>query len=457
MTATCFRCDWVGDTDGAACPRCGAPLYRPAPRDSGRRAAARSESGADPDSPAAGSGPAGSDQDRAASEGRPVATSARAVFAVVGTAFFVIAVLLSQGIPEREPRRVAPSPSSRGGPTGFLVYAVPDGAGSARLWRWDLVTDEVREGPLIPAPLQLVNVRSPSYGWLGVTSDVGEGSVEASVLDSVEVGAEVEALGRGTIVTWARQGETALLVQRGPLLDGCRRRVSVVAVHVDRPGVERVFDATICGDVLSVGRTTVGHFLTMRGRDGIHVVGAGYSDAGILLRHHGLIAVSPGGDMLVTPSADLVPADLAPRRGAGAGRDVPLAPVAGRVSFLAQFSGPPVPYLVDGARLRVDEVLSYGPGATTALVLGRAGDEPHGLWELPLDEPGNSSTAPRSVGAVDGFTAATYANDGTAYVVTGGRLWLLRNHRLTPLDVPDGAPTPAGPLAWVVQEPISDL
>ena len=37
MTATCFRCDWVGETGRAACPSCGAPLYRPAPRDPERR------------------------------------------------------------------------------------------------------------------------------------------------------------------------------------------------------------------------------------------------------------------------------------------------------------------------------------------------------------------------------------------------------------------------------------
>ena len=24
----CLRCDWAGETEGPACPRCGAPLYR---------------------------------------------------------------------------------------------------------------------------------------------------------------------------------------------------------------------------------------------------------------------------------------------------------------------------------------------------------------------------------------------------------------------------------------------
>jgi len=372
----------------------------------------------------------------------------------VGAVFFVILVLLSRGSPDPGPRRVDSSPVPRGGPTGILVYAMADGGGSARLWRWNLASGEVKKGPLIPDPVELVNVRSPSFGWLGITSHRGRGMLEASVLDSLEVGAEPERLGRGTIVTWARQGETALLVDRGPPSDGCRRTVSVSAAHVDRPGRERVLRETLCGDILSVGRTSIGHFLTRLGPGGVDVVGAGYNDAGLLLRDHGLIAVSPGGDMLVTPSADLLPTDPTAAED-GVGR--PRHRVTGRVSLYAQFRGPPVPYLVEGAPLRVDEVLAYGPGAQVALVVGRVGDGPPGLWELPLLTVGDALSPPRLVGSADGFTFAAYTNDGSAYVATGGSLYILREHVLKWLDGPEGAPTPAGPLAWIVQEPISDL
>jgi hypothetical protein len=443
VTATCLRCDWVGDSTSASCPECGAPLYRSTrPRGTGQ------------DRSVSGHGPLETAEEPAPSEARPVTTSSRSVFATVGTVFLVILVLLAQGSRDPGPRRSDRSLVPRGVPMGILVYAMADGGGSARLWRWDLASGDVRKGPLIPDPVELVNVRSPSFGWLGITSDLGRGVLEASVLDSLEVGAEPERLGRGAIVTWARQGETALLVERGPL-DGCRRTVSVSAAHVDRPRRELVLRETLCGDVLSVGRTSLGHFLTRLGPDGVHVVGAGYRDAGVLLPDHGLIAVSPGGEMIVTPSADLPSTD--PASVHGTGRSMPPIPVTGRASLYPQFRGPPVPYLVSGARLRVDEVLAYGPGASVALVVGRVGGDPPGLWELPLIVPGDRSIQPRRVGSDDGSTFAAYTNDGTAYVATGGSLYILQDHELKVLDGPEGSPTPAGPLAWIVQEPITDL
>ena len=452
MTGTCFRCDWIGDTDADSCPECGAPLYRPASPGRTKRASH--------DRASLGSGVGSetevsqeSDDHRPLSEGRPATTSPRSVFAVVGTVFFVILVLLSRGGPEPARRPVEPTPSVPDGPAGFLIYSVRDGAGSSRLWRWDLASGEVKRGPLIPAPVELVNVRSPSYGWLGITSHRGRGVLEAAMLDSLEVGAEPEPLGRGTIVTWARQGETALLVDRGRLSGGCRRTVSVSAVHVDRPGRERVLRGSLCGDVLSVGRTSIGHFVTRLGPGGVSVVGAGYNDAGVLLPDHGFIAVSPGGDMIVTPSADIPSTDPA----SGEDGTVPRMRVTGRASLYGPFRGPPVPYLVGGAPLRVFRVLAYGPGASVALVVGRLGDERPGLWELPLLASGDGSIRPRLVGSNGGHTFAAYANDGTAYVATGGHLYLLQDHFLKVLDGPEGAPTPAGPLAWIVQEPFTEL
>ena len=441
----------------ASCPRCGAPLYRLPPPGRERRAAAGPVSperrAAPKDRPPREGGLL--TEDSPPSEARPVTTSPRSVFVVVGAVFLVILVLLSQGSPGPGPRRGDSSPEPRGGPTGILVYSMAERGGSARLWRWDLVSGEVRKGPLIRDPVELVNVRSPSFGWLGITSDRGQGVLVASVLDSLEVGAEPERLGRGTIVTWARQGETALLVDRGPPSDGCRRTASVFAAHVDRPGRESVLREPLCGDVLSVGRTSIGHYLTSLGPGGADVIGVGYSDAGILLPDHGLIAVSPGGDMIVTPSADLLSAGPAPAEGGTGGR-VPTIRVTGRASLYAQYRGPPVPYLVSGVPLWVDRVLAFDPGASVALVVGRVGDDRPGLWELPLLASGDESIQPRKVGSDGGYTFAAYANDGTAYVATGGWLYVLRDHVLRLLLVPEGAPTPAGPLAWIAQEPTTD-
>ena len=70
---------------------------------------------------------------------------------------------------------------------------------------------------------------------------------------------------------------------------------------------------------------------------------------------------------------------------------------------------------------------------------------------------GNGPRTARSVGVVRGSTDAAYAADGTAFVVTGGRLWEVRDHRMEPLDLPEGSPAPTGPVAWIVREPLTEL
>jgi hypothetical protein len=377
-------------------------------------------------------------------------TSVRAALAIALVTFAAIAVTITAGGPQPGRLDAEPTPSSVGATGGILVYSASDGSGAARLWLWQPPNGYVTEGPLIREPLDLVNVRSPGYGWLAFTSDLGNGVEEAAVLDSLAPDAEVAPIGSGDIVAWAREGGTAILVERGPLLGGCRRRVKIVAVNVDREGGESVLDDTICGDVLSVGRTSLGYFVTTERRGvadvvAADVVGAGYDDAGLLLADHGLIAIAPSGEMLVTPSAEFLHR---------AGED---PPIAGEAWYFRQFGGRPVPYLVDGSPLRVERVLAYSPGSVQALVIGRLPGEDPGLWELPLGVAGAGPKTARSVGVVMGSTDASYAADGTAFVVTGGRLWEVRDHRMEPLDLPEGSPAPTGPLAWIVREPLTEL
>lgn len=373
------------------------------------------------------------------------------MFILVGVVFALLAFLLTRGGgPGAEPRRDSlASPALRS--SGVLVYAAPDGQ-ETRLWRWNLLTGMVSKGPLIREPLALVNVGSPADGGLGLTSDLGNGKQEALILDSLDPDAVVTPLGRADFITWARQGTSAIFVDRGPLLDGCRREVSVFVQQVRVEGTDVVMHDTICGDVLSAGRTSVGYFLTEQGLGRVDVVGEGYPDAGVLLEGYGVIAISPGGDMLVTPGTEFAPA-IVPTRPVTGDYDPPPTWIAGQAFAYRQFRGPPVPYLVRGVALQVDEVLGYAPGDTTALVMARLGGDRPGLWELPLGVARVGSTTARYVADVGGVTAAAYASDGSAFVVTEGRLWLLRDHRLTPLDVPGGAPLPNGPMAWVAREP----
>ena len=378
-------------------------------------------------------------------------TSPGAVLLIAGAVFSLVAFLLVRGDLDPAPGPVvSPSPGlQRTG--GRLIYTVPVGDGMARVWRWNLLTDQVARGPLIRKPVALVNIRSAGYGWLGITSDEGSGERGASLLDSLDADAATESIGRGDIVTWTRQGSMVLLVDRGPLLDRCRRVVDVTAVNVEQRSRETIMHGTICGDVLSVGRTSLGYLLTMLGEDGVDVVGAGYEDSGVLLRDHGVIDVSPGGQMLVTPATEFLPEPSSERPD-----DAPLR-VSGSASRYRLFGGPPVDLLADAAPLRIDRVLAYRDGGTRALVIGSQGLDGPALWEVPLGIAGGAPSIPRYIVGVRGFTAAAYANDGTAFVIADGRLWHLREHRLTALRVPEGAPTPAGPLAWIVQEPVTEL
>jgi hypothetical protein len=444
MTGTCFRCDWQGETGDPGCPRCGAPLYRPTPSERERR-------GAPPPTPTM----VVVATDRAASppppEARPKPSSPRTILLIAGAVFSVIVFLLARGSPDPGPARVggsSPVPLQTG---GRLVYSVPDGDDMARLWRWNLVTDEVSKGPLLRAPIALVNVRSASHGWLGVTSDRGSGLLEASLLDTLDPRAAIEPIGTGDIVTWTRRGATVLLVDRGPLHGRCSRVVEVTAVGVGQPSSETVLHDTICGDVLSVGRTSVGYFLTVLGRDDVNVVGVGYEGAGVLLEHHGVIDVSPGGQMLVTPATEFLPEQPSSEA------DAPPLQVSGEASRYRLFGGMPVDLLADAAPLRIEKVLAYADGGTRALVIGRQGRDGAALWEVPLGIPGAEPAIPRYVIQARGSTFATYANDGTAFVFTDTRLWHLREDRLTALEVPEGAPRPDGPIAWIVREPITEL
>jgi len=379
-------------------------------------------------------------------------SSPRAVLLIAAAVFSLIAILLAQGDLDPGSAPVGPSRPVAPETGGRLVYTVPVGDGMARLWRWNLSTDRVSKGPLVRAPLALVNVRSATYGWLGITSDGGSGVREASLLDSFHPDAEIESIGSGDIVTWTRLGSTVLLVERGPLLDRCRRVVDVTAVNVGQPGSESVLHDTICGDILSVGRTSVGYFMTVLGPEHVNVVGVGYEDAGILLRNHGVIDVSPGGQMLVTPATEFLP-----EQPSGGSPDEPPLRVSGVASRYRLFGGRPIDLLADAAPLRIERVLAYTEGGTRALVVGRQGRDRPALWEVPLGISGSDPEIPRYIIEVRGSTAAAYANDGTAFVLTDSRLWHLRDHRLTALDVPEGAPPPEGPLAWIVREPITEL
>jgi hypothetical protein len=383
---------------------------------------------------------------------RAATSSPGRIVAAVAAVFLVISLLLTRAGSEppdasggdRAEADLAPARTG-----GRLVYAVTRPDGTSRLWRWDVLGDRVARGPRVPEPVALVNILSPSSGWLGLTAE-DTGGRTAAVVDSLEPTSTPRSIGAGDIVTWTSRGGTVLLVDRGPLQDRCRREISVTAVGVVPRTRQTVLRETICGDVSSAGRTGIGVFVTLLDDDGADVVGVGYPDAGVLLPDHGLIDIGPNGQMLVTEEEEFV-AEV-PVVG-----DDPPRPPTGAALRYRLFEQAPTDLLADSVPIRIDDVLAYSSAGTRALVIGRQGGDGPALWELPLGIVGLEREVPRYLIGVRGITEAAYATDGTAFVLTDGRLWHLRDDELEPVELPADAPTPNGPLAWIRAEPTTAL
>jgi hypothetical protein len=346
-------------------------------------------------------------------------------------------------------QRGVPGLATTGAPlrhAGTLVYAVDDGFGWSRLWRWDLVHGVVRRGPRVREPIGLVNADGAEPGMVGVTSRAPDGDQIGSLLRFLSPLDRAERLVRGDLVSWGSRGASVVAVKRGPLLGACRRHLAIV-IKTIVPGLsEHQFDRTMCGDILSVGRDSNTTYFTRRWRDRVDLVAAGYGRTHQVLPDYALLSISSASDMVVVPAAAL-PSPVVSLATLRDGGDVPPAAVFGTSSFFRGLRGAPRPYRSGHDRLWVDRVLSWSPDSAVALVTGRLGDRV-GLYEIAAG-PGRRTEPPRWVGPIQGETWASFADDGFAFVWTDDRLFGLRDGDLQPLSVPVGAPQPDGPLVWL--------
>lgn len=450
--ALCLRCDWVGETDASRCPRCSTGLYRPpktmttAPTRDGYppvvsadvdRAAGR------PGSPQ-GRRPGGSvNKDTAAFLVPRPTTHARRTGAVA-TGLITGALVLLAFLWVRSH---TPAPAIQGsGLRGVLVYAVDDGGGWSRLWRWDLEDGSTKLGPRVRDPLALINAFGAEPGMVGVTSRSADGELTGSLLRFLSPSESATPLVRGDLVTWGPRGATVVAVKRGPLSGPCTRHVSIVARTIVPSIVDRQFDETFCGDVLSVGRDSNTTFMTLRRGDRVDLVFAGYGRTHPVLPDHALLSISPAADMLVV-SADALtpdPLTLVALRDRG---DVPPTSIYGTALYFRGLGVEPRPYRSGPDLLWIDRVLAWSADSTSALVIGRSGDVP-GVYEI-VAGPQRRIEAPRFVSPADGDTWAAAADDDVSFLLTGGRLWVVRGSRASSLAVPDGAPAPEGPMVWL--------
>lgn len=66
-----------------------------------------------------------------------------------------------------------------------------------------------------------------------------------------------------------------------------------------------------------------------------------------------------------------------------------------------------------------------------------------------LDTTPGGERVPRYVGFTSVPAAGTATFDGSLYVALQGRVLLWRGDQLVEMDLPDGAPRPTGPIAWL--------
>ena len=374
-------------------------------------------------------------------------TRSRSLVAMVLTVIVLAVALGSWLNAHREPSKNAPA--GRVAPTGLtgtLVYAVPDGVGVSRLWRWDLATGRAVRGPRVPRAIQLVDARGANEGWIGVTSALRDGRLQASVLRFLGPDDRSTPILEGDLVSWGPQGATVAAGRRGPLRPGCRRSVSIVWAKLVPALRERKYqDPALCGDLLSIGLDDASTMFTLDrgGRVGIFFAGGTVRTIHRVLAGYGMVAISTLSDIIVVPQESLTNLTPLPVR-----PDEHHAELEGAaMQFLGSGEPRPLPYGVPHEPFAISRMLAWNASAASALVVGREAFR-RGFYLLDT-APGDGVTAPRYIGPVSGTPYGTFALDDTVFVETAEGLFATIDGHLVRLQPPADAPAPEGPIVWI--------
>jgi hypothetical protein len=275
-----------------------------------------------------------------------------------------------------------------------------------------------------------VSAQGALTGWLGVTTRGADGLLDASVLRSQAPGAGLVHVFTADLVAWGPDGASVVSANLGDTTDGCDAALKVHRERLDRGITELVYRrAHFCGQIPTIGQTLSTTYFTWRRPPGLHrladvgVFSLGNGEPHRALRGWELVSVSPTSDLLVRPA-----------QGTG-------------VDLFWNGASTPEPYRsIGGAPMQVDEVLAWTVGADGALVAGTLGGR-HGLYLLDTTPGGDR--VPRYVGLAGVPATATAAFDGSIYVAMQGRILVWRGDHLAEVELPDGAPSPNGPIAWL--------
>jgi len=441
---TCLRCDWQGPTKATTCPNCAAPLYvvgTPPSEGAGVQAGGHPEERSREAASTASMGPP-DPPPPPATPLEPSSRSTRSAISFVLAALVLTVALGSWLNAHKEP--AASAASTQVDLTGTLVYAVPDGEGWSRLWRWDLATGLASQGPRVRTAIDLVNASGANIGWVGVTSELADGSLGASVLRSLRPDDRSMPLLSGDVVSWESRGTAVVAVRRGPLTSGCRRRVTIRWAQLVTANREQKFvDPALCGDVLSVGVDDTATYFTLSRSGHVGVFLAGFHRVHLVLPDHALVGISSVGDMLVVPSTSLPGLPLVAVRPEHTSAELANT----ELFFRGRGSNTLTRYGAVADRLAINRVLAWSPDASAALVTGRLGDR-RGVFELragPADEP----RLPVYLGRAEGAAFAAYSHDGAAIVLSQTGLVTVIEGVVSTLRPPTGGPAPAGPIVWL--------
>ncbi|MEX2102121.1 MAG: hypothetical protein WEA54_06240, partial [Actinomycetota bacterium] len=336
---------------------------------------------------------------------------------------------------------------SGGGP-GVLLYSSDDDPDRTGIYRLDLESGSVTAGQPLPGVYELVRI-ADGLGSIGVTRLVPDGTRQAFTLSAISANARVFPIAIGDMISWGPRGLSVVSVDAGSDRR-CRSDVSVEVVELaGAPARSTVFRTDrLCGDILAAGRDLDRTYLSIARGEVVRT--SWTSPARVLHRevpHRVIGSVSPTGDMIVTP-VRFLSSGYVPGRNPDPG---PIAQLAGGSELAWRGRGDPAPIVDDrdGTPLQVQRTLAWTPDGSHALTVAGPLEGEASIYEVP-GGVGEGAREAHLMWRVEGpIGGATYADDGSIYLVMERQMIRIEDGELSRVEIPEDAPLPTGAVLWL--------
>ena len=317
--------------------------------------------------------------------------------------------------------------------TGRLVFAAnaPDGRPGLRqrLYVFDLGERTLEIGPRIPTASELVAVAD---GAIVIVSEGPDGRRSAAVVTTLDPEAPARTIARGSLVSASASGRVVQVIvptERGRC-GGPAYVVREFRFVLGSPSPWTAKDPPRCGTPISFAAEDA-------------------STAASVLDRHGQIQVEIDGEPVEPRLGNVAILAIGPSRTAlfaGLGRRVtPGDPAVGPL-LAWPFAGGLRP-AVDG--LIATRFLTWSPDGIRAVVNGEL-DGQRGMWLIDPARGSASAILPSDeVELGTWFSGATFDRDGNVFGGGAGVIVAATPSGTSPLQLPDEAPIPAGPLVWL--------